>query len=316
MRSLRTWVVKMRGMFGLQKEDEEFDAEVREHLELLTDRFMGRGMQRKEAVRAARQQFGNRTRVIERHREGGMVLWMANLSRDMRYAARQLWSNPTFTVVMVLTLGLIIGANSAIFSVVDSVLLKSLPYPEPERIVRVFLSGRAFPRFSLNPFDFRDYRQRSKSFESVAAYVRADAQLLDGGEAVRLNGFGVTAGYFRVLGLKPELGREFDETAEVPGSGSQVILSDRLWRTRFGASGQIVGQKVTLDMQPYTVVGVMPPGTQHPGNEYHALAYGESVDVWRPFTFEGNPAHRGCGARSSVSIRLWLLRTFVSWMRL
>jgi predicted permease len=280
-------------MFGLQKEDEEFDAEVREHLELLTDRFMGRGMQRKEAVRAARQQFGNRTRVIERHREGGMVLWMANLSRDMRYAARQLWSNPAFTVVMVLTLGLSIGANSAIFSVVDSVLLKSLPYPEPERIVRVFLSGRAFPRFSLNPFDFRDYRQRSKSFESVAAYVRADAQLLDGGEAVRLNGFGVTAGYFRVLGLKPELGREFDETAEVPGSGSQVILSDRLWRTRFGASGQIVGQKVTLDMQPYTVVGVMPPGTQHPGNEYHALAYGESVDVWRPFTFEGNPAHRG-----------------------
>lgn len=189
--------------------------------------------------------------------------------------------------------GLSIGANSAIFSVVDSVLLKSLPYPEPERIVRVFLSGREFPRFSLNPFDFRDYRQHSKSFESMAAYVRADAQLLDGGEAVRLNGFGITAGYFRVLGLKPELGREFDETAEIPGSGSQVILSDRLWRTRFAGSEQIVGKKVTLDMQPYTVVGVMPPGTQHPGNEYHALAYGESVDVWRPFTFEGNPAHRG-----------------------
>lgn len=105
MRILRIWVAKMRGMFGLHKEDEEFDAEVREHLELLTDRFVGRGMQRKEAVRAARQQFGNKAQVTERHREGRMVLWMANLSWDVRYAARQLWSNPAFTVVMVLTLG-------------------------------------------------------------------------------------------------------------------------------------------------------------------------------------------------------------------
>jgi len=108
-----------------------------------------------------------------------------------------------------------------------------------------------------------------------------------------VNGFRITAGFFHVLGIESELGREFDTNAEIPGNGLQVILSDRLWRTQFGADPNIIARKITLNAQPFTIVGVMPPGTAHPGNEYHAVSYGEDVDVWSPFAFEGNPAQRG-----------------------
>lgn len=192
-----------------------------------------------------------------------------------------------------LTLALSIGANSAIFSVIDSVLIKPLPYRQPEKLVRIFLTNDVFPKFPLNPFDFRDFRARSKSFDSMAAFTRADLQLSGSGEPIRLHGIATTSGYFHVLGLTPQLGREFDPKAEIPGNGQQVILSDRIWRSRFGAAEDILGRKLTLNSQPFTVVGVMPPGTAHPGNEYQPLAYGEDVDVWSPFTFEGNPSQRG-----------------------
>ena len=208
-------------------------------------------------------------------------------------AVRQLRLNPGFTVVITFTLALSIGASSAIFSVIDAVLLKPLPYPEPDKLMRLFLSNAEYPQFPLNPFDFRDFRSRNKSFESMAAYTRNDMQLSGSGDPVKLNGFATTARYFHVLGLKPRLGREFDENAEIPGNGLQVILSDGLWRTKFGADPTIVGRKITLDLEPYTVIGVMPPGTQHPGNDYHALPFGDSVDVWAPFPFKGDPGQRG-----------------------
>jgi predicted permease len=118
-------------------------------------------------------------------------------------------------------------------------------------------------------------------------------QISGSGDPERVKGFGITSGYFRVLGLQPQLGREFDAKAEIPGNGLQVILSNRLWRTRFGAAPDIVGRKITLNAQPFTVVGVMPPGTKHPGNEHQPVAYGEDVDAWWPFSFAGDPAQRG-----------------------
>ena len=124
--------------------------------------------------------------------------------------------------------------------------------------------------------------------------MRGDVQLSGNNtEPMQVSAFRITSGYFRVLGIKPELGREFDAKAELPGNGQQIILSDRLWRTRFGADPAIVGRSITVNMLPYTVVGVMPPGTEHPGNVYNALPYGNSVDAWWAFTFEGDPAYRG-----------------------
>jgi predicted permease len=250
-------------------------------------------MSEDEARRRARLASGSHEQVKEDCREARGTSFVENARQDVRYAMRQLRANPTFAIVIVLTLALSIGANSAIFSVIDSVLIKSLPYRQPDRLVRIFLSNATYPKFPLNPFDFRDFRARSKSFDGMAAFTRGDVQLSGSGEPVRLNGMGITSGHFRVLGLAPELGREFDTKAEIPGNGLQIILSDRVWRTKFGAAPEIIGRKITLNQQPFTVVGVMPPDTAHPGNEYQPLAYGEDVDAWWPFSFGGDPANRG-----------------------
>jgi predicted permease len=285
---------RLRSLFRRSLVETEMDEELRFHLEKEVEKYTASGMTREEASRRARLVFGGREQIKEDCREAHGTSLLESSVQDVRYAARQLMGNPLFSVTLVLTLALSIGANSAIFSVVDSVLLKSLPYEHPDRIARIFLTSSEYPKFPLNPFDFRDYRARSRSFESMAAYVRGDMQLSgNSGEPQLLRGFHTTAGYFHVLGLNPELGHEFDQKAEVPGSGLEVILSDRLWHSQFGGDPEILGRKITLDARPYTVVGIMPKGAEHPGNNYHAIAYGEDVDIWTPFVFAGNPAQRG-----------------------
>jgi predicted permease len=284
---------RLRTLFRREVVETELNEELRFHFDHEVEKHRRAGMSLEEAKRRARLSFGGHEQVKEDIREARGTSFIDNTLQDLHYAIRQLRANPTFAIIITLTLALSIGANSAIFSVIHGVLLKPLPYPDPDRLVRIFLSNAAFPRFPLNPFDFRDFRARNQSFESLAAFTRGDVQLSGSGEPLRLNGFGITSGYFHTLGLQPQLGHEFDEKAEIPGNGLQIILSDRLWRTRFDAEPDIIGRKITLNLQPYTVVGVMPPGTEHPGNEYQPLAYGEDVDAWWPFSFGGNPAQRG-----------------------
>lgn len=285
---------RLRALFQRSVVEQELSDELRFHFENEVEKYKLAGMSEEEARRRARLAFGGQEQIKEDCREARGTSLIESTMQDVRYAVRQLAGNPTFAVVIILTLALSIGANSAIFSVIDSVLIKPLAYPQANRLVRLFLSNADYPKFPLNPWDFHDYRTRSKSFAGLAAYTRGDLQLSGGsGAPVRLNGIEITSGYFRVLGVNPELGREFDEKAELPGNAKQVILSDRVWRERFGAAPDIVGRKITLDLEPYTVVGVMPPGTEHPGNEYHSVAYGDDVDVWSPFTYDGSPTQRG-----------------------
>ncbi|HEY1965460.1 MAG TPA: ABC transporter permease, partial [Acidobacteriaceae bacterium] len=291
--SLRALGFRLRALFRRSAEERELNEELRFHFEKQVEKYKAAGMMDEEARRRARLLFGGHERVKEDCREARGTSFVEDARQDMRYAVRQLRANPTFAVVIVLTLALSIGANSAIFSVINGVLLQPLPYRQPDKLVRIFFSIPAFPKFPLNPFDFRDFRARSKSFDGMAAFTRADVQLSGSGEPVRLHGMEITSGYFGVLGLTPQMGREFDAKAEIPGNGLQVILSDRAWRSRFGAAQEIVGRKITLNSLPFTVVGVMPPGTAHPGNEYQPLAYGEDVDVWWPFSFEGKSSDRG-----------------------
>ncbi len=224
-----------------------------------------------------------------------------SVKQDLRYAARTLAKSPGFTLVMLATLALSIGATTAIVSVVDGVLLRPLPYRDPERLVRMFTSSRAWPKFPMNPNDFRDFRARLHSFESIAAYTRNDLQLTGSGDAIRLSGFAVTAGFFHVLGLKPAMGREFDRADELPGKGHVAIISETIWRTRLGARRNALGKTIVLDAVPYTVVGIMPKGVEHPGNMYHAVAYGETVDFWTPFNSFGDPSNRGSHYLDSIA---------------
>jgi predicted permease len=220
--------------------------------------------------------------------------YVETIWNDLRYAVRTLARTPGFTVVIVLTLALSIGANSAIFSVIQGVLLKPLPYPHPDRLVRIYFNSDTQPKFPLNPNDFRDFRERNRTFESMAAITRHDLQLSGaGGDPVMLRGFSVTAHYFGTLGLSPARGRDFSTDDELSARGYIAVLSDHLWRARFASDPNILGRKITLNTETYTVIGVMPPGAQHPGNNYQAVADGDTVDLWTPFELYAYPKDRG-----------------------
>ena len=270
-----TLLKKMLLLFRRKRFDAELEEEMAFHRAQAEREFVAAGMTAEVARYAAMRQFGNRIRMKERSHE--VIGFRAEtVVHDARYALRQLLANPAFTIVILLTLALAIGANTAIFSVINGVLLKRLPYQQPDRLVRVFLSSSDYPKFPLNPFDFRDFRARNRSFESMAAFNRGDVQLSGSGEPVRLNGFGITSGYFHVLGLHPQLGREFDRA----GRDSRQRAADDFQRPAVAyaisaADPNIIGRKITVNTQPFTVIGVMPAGTVHPGNVYHALR------VWR-----------------------------------
>ncbi|MFL6350916.1 MAG: ADOP family duplicated permease [Bryobacteraceae bacterium] len=285
--------MRLRSVLRKSRAEQELDKELHFHLHQQIEENIALGMPPVEARFAALRRLGGVTKIEEECRAMRRTDYIENLWQDLRYTVRTLAKSPGFAVVIVLTLALSIGANSAVFSVINGVLLRPLPYPHADRIVRVFFSSDTYPKFPLNPFDFLDFRHRNRSFECLAAFTRGDLQLSGSGQPVRLAGFRVTAGYFRALGIRPARGREFTAKDELPGNIRLVILSDRLWRTRFSAAPDIVGGKIILDSQPFTVAGVMPPGVDHPGNVYHAVAYGDTVDVWWPFTFEGNSENRG-----------------------
>jgi predicted permease len=285
--------LRLRSLLRRQRVERELDKELRFHLDRQIEEYAAAGMPWEEARYAALRKLDGFTQIEEQCRDMRRTNWIENFLSDLHYALRSFGKSPGFAAVIFLTLALSIGANSAIFSVIDGVLLRRLPYPEENRIVRFFLSNADYPKFPVNAFDFLDFRSRNRSFGSMAIMTRSDVQLSGVGLPQRLTGFRVSAGYFRVLGMRALRGREFDTSDELPGKQNIVILSERLLRSRFGADPNILGRKILLEGLPFTVVGVMPAEMQHPGNEYRPVAYGNTVDVWWPFTFEGDPNHRG-----------------------
>jgi predicted permease len=296
---------RLRTLLRRTNLEQELEKELRFHLERQKEENLARGMPDDEARNAAIQRLGGVAQIEEECRDMRQTERIESILRDVQFAVRTLTRTPAFSAAIIATMAIAIGANSAIFSVIDGVLLRPLPYEHPERLVRVFLNNPEYPRFPLNPFDLKDYRERSRSFEAMdvsghrgqlsalAGYARNDLQLSGSDRPVRLIGFAVTAGFFHVLGERPAIGREFSTKDELPGSGRVVILSHQIWLSRFSSQPDVLGRKVILNGEPYMVVGVMASGFEHPGNEYHALAYGERVDIWTPFPFTDDPANRG-----------------------
>src|ERR1700691_2913397 len=200
MNAISQFVMKLARLVGRRRFSRELDEEMAFHREQAKREFIAAGMTPEAAHYAAMRQFGNTTRVKEKSHEA-VGFSFESVLQDVRYALRQLASNPGFTAVITLTLALSIGANSAIFSVIDGVLLKPLPYPHSEQIARLFLSGTEYPKFPLNPFDFLDFRARNKSFASMAAFTRGDVQLSGTGEPIELGGFDISPGFFGVFRL-------------------------------------------------------------------------------------------------------------------
>src|SRR5512146_511020 len=210
---------------------------------------------------------------------------MDGLLQDLRYVLRTLKKSPTFVTISVLTLALGIGANLAIFTVVNAVLLRPLPFREPDRIVRVFddLGGAGAKNVGMSVPEFYDV-QRSGVFEQTSVIIPA-SQALSGGDRVeRIEFLGTSPSYFQVLGATPALGRTYTQSEWVPGCLDGVVISDGLWKRQFGSDPHVIGRKVRIDEDPYTVIGVMPPDFRHPGS-----TLGRDVDIWSACGFAAHP---------------------------
>ena len=246
-----------------------------------------------EALRVAAHAVGSRAAAWwPEHARGDGV--MQTLIQDARYAIRLLRRSPGFAATAIFILALAIGANSAIFSAVKGVLIAPLPYPDPDRLVRLFEENPTTPHFPMAPADFRDYRVELRTFDGIAAYVRSDLQIAEGDRPEQLRGMQVTSGFFKVVGWQPLLGREFEPREEVSGNDDVVVMSHSLWMRRFTGDPAIVGRTLRLSGRMFRVVGVLRPGFQHVGSTYRSYGHGEAVDIWSVMTVprEEKPEHR------------------------
>jgi putative ABC transport system permease protein len=226
------------------------------------------------------------THAVENHPhlERGVVKMSSNALRDMRYAVRQLVATPAFTIVAILTLALGIGATTAIFSVVNGVLLRPLPYPHPENLVIVYEIIPQYGRFSVAPANFLDWRRQNTVFERIAAYNGGSATFTEGGSAERITSASVSWDLFELLQVSPALGRGFRQEEDAPGKNNVIVLSYGMWQRRFGSDPNVLGRSVTLSGVPVTIVGVMPQGF------YFAS---RTTEFWQPVALNPANASRG-----------------------
>jgi len=212
---------------------------------------------------------------------------METLLQDVRYGLRMLRKSPGFTVVAVITLALGIGANTAIFSVVNGVLLNPLPYPQPEQLVALYQRTVQFSEASIPYPDFLDWQRENRSFSALAAYRHEDFNLTGIGEPERLKGEMVSATFFPLLGVKPVVGRTFTESEDQLGGAPVVLISEGLWKQKFGSSPDAVGRSLDLNGAPYTIVGVISAGFHYRNENFH-----EDKDVYVPIAQWNNPLFR------------------------
>ena len=260
-RSLRSWLWRV-------PLDQEFDEEIALHIEMRTRELVAGGMDPVEARARAIEKMGDVTKLRrdcvdlgrKRDREMSVTLWLEELREDIKFAFRQLAAAPAFTLVATLTLALGIGANSAIFALVDATLLRPLPYGEADELVTIWETSSATPRGFASPPNMLDWKSRSRTFETVAGYTPSmGSMVMSGrdGNALTVSRQWVTSGIFDVLGVKPIAGRTFSPEDEAQRRRS-VVISEGLWETRFDRDPSIVGGELRLDGELWTVVGVMP----------------------------------------------------------
>ena len=280
MSALRAWLVRFGGLFGKQQRDRELAAEIESHLQLHIDENLRAGMSPEEARRQALLQLGGVEQTKERYRDRRGLPWLETLLQDIRFGLRMLRKNPGFTAVAVLTLALGIGANTAIFSLIDAVLLRSLPFPNSARLV--WLAGK-WPDgndAALSPGDFLDYRAQNRVFEHLGAIIHGNTIFnLAGNSGPRqVIGNVVTYDFLQTLGMKSLLGRSFVASDEDASTSRVAILSHRLWEQQFGGNPAVIGQSLDLDGNRITIVGVMAKDAPFFSNP----------DLWLPAPFD-NP---------------------------
>lgn len=271
--------MKFPAWFGRKRREQELDEEIRAHLAMAIRERIERGEDPAEAEANARREFGNVPLVKEVTRDIWGWRWLETLVQDLRFGLRQLRRNPGFTAVAIITLALGIGANTAIFSCIDAELLHPFPFKHLSRIVTVWETAPKQNQFqaSAAPANFLDWAKQNKTFDLLAADHGWSVNLTGRGLAERLEGYQVTADFFRLLGVAPRLGRFISATDFHPGQTLVAVFSYGFWQRRLGGDSHIVGKMVLLNGQKYTVIGIMPKGLDYP----------LGADVWAPLDLTG-----------------------------
>jgi predicted permease len=264
----------LRRLSRKEQSEKQLDAELRFHIERQISDYVAKGIAPQEARRCAQLDFGGLEPIKQATRESRRGHLLETLFQDLRYASRMLRKNPGFTIAAAVTLALGIGANTAIFSIVNAVILRPLPYKDSARIVEISAHSAMYPTFSLGIswINLRQIRTQVSSLEQTSAYYQNEKTLTGTGEPSVLSVAFVTDGFFGELGITPELGRLLTEQDAKPDTNHVAVISHALWRSRFGDDPAILGRTLILDKQPYVVVGVAPPGFSFPSQ----------VQAWLP----------------------------------
>jgi predicted permease len=278
------WLNRFSNLLRRDKVGEELEEELQFHLDARTRDNLNAGMNAEAARHDATVRFGNAALAKERAHEVNIAMSIESIGRDLRYGFRSLWESPGFTVVAILTLALGFGANIAVFTVVNGVLLRPLPFPDPGRLFLISYQSKQ-GMFENSPGlydkDYLEYQRHVQAFEQIATFNEDSATLTGAGEAARQSTAMVTASFFPVLQVNAAMGRTFLPEEERHGSNRVVVLSDKIWRGRFGADANILGKAITLDGAAYSVIGVMPAG----------LAFPHEAALWLPLEVGGDPGN-------------------------
>jgi putative ABC transport system permease protein len=294
---------RLAALFRGRRTEQDLDDELAFHIAMQARAHEQRGMSATEARRQARLALGGVEQVKERSRDVRPVRWAHDVARDVRHGLRSLWNTPRFTVAALVTVILGVGANATIFSVLNPLLFKPLPYPEPDRIVDVFRTSPQSQRWPHSVANYLDQRERNHVFEHLTAFSPADASLVEGNApAERVFTILASGNLFAMLGVAPAIGRTFTDADDRPGADPVAVLSHRFWQQRLAGDPRIVGRALRIDGRAVTVIGVMPDAFEAP------LFWG-NVDLWRPFAY---PAERLQDRGNNFLIELGRLKAGVS----
>jgi putative ABC transport system permease protein len=285
--ALNDLLYRLRSLFRRMAVERELDEELRFHLEQQVERYVQKGLSRAEAQRRTWLEFGGLEQAKEECREARGVNFVESFIQDLRFGLRIIRKNPGFAAVAVLTLAIGIGANTAVFSVVNGVLLRPMPFPEPDRLFLVSLTPLGGP-FEWQPGvsdrDYLAFCEQDQAFEEIASFTRGTrADLTGAGDPIQIPVAYVTTEFFSLLRINPEIGRGFLAGEDEPGHDHVAVLSSDLWKERFGSDTQILGKTIRLDGIINTVIGVMPPGFAFP-NARVWLPLAIRIDTHNSFT--------------------------------
>jgi putative ABC transport system permease protein len=291
---LRDWIIRLRSLLRRRRVEQELDEELTFHLERQFEKHLKAGLEKEEATKRVRLQFGGSEQVKEECRRARGVQPFENLLQDLRYGTRVLRKAPGFTVTALLTLALGIGASTALFSAVYGVLLRPLPFSDASRLVVMNETTPKVGRVAVSFPNFLDWKAQARSFSAIAAVTGVGFDLTGIDRPRTISGQAVTANFLSMLGVHPLVGRDFTPNEDQPGTAPVVLLSYALWQSEFGAKTDVVGRTLSLDGHGYTVIGVLPP-------QFRWMEKAEVLETMGAWA-SNNPGYRERGERGDTAV--------------